>query len=227
MPVNAITGSSSLYYSPEVMGKEDFLRLLTVQLKHQDPTKPLENSELLAQLAQFSSLEQLLNINGNLQANFLMTQSMNNSLAASFIGKVIKASGNEVYLKEQGSATMNYELDGYAEVTLKVYDEDGELVRTLTEDWQEAGERSVVWDGKDESGNRLPTGKYTFKVDALDAEGNTVGVKSFIKGKVSGVRFSNGGAVLVVDGLEVSFGDILEILEASDNSDNNDNSYPR
>ncbi|MCK4306901.1 flagellar hook capping protein, partial [candidate division WOR-3 bacterium] len=78
MSVEGITGGSSLYYSPDVMGKDEFLKLLTIQLKYQDPLQPMGNTEFLAQLAQFTSLEQLMNMNGNLQANFLMMQSLNN-----------------------------------------------------------------------------------------------------------------------------------------------------
>jgi flagellar basal-body rod modification protein FlgD len=174
----------------------------------------MENKDFVAQLAQFSSLEQLLNVNSNLQANFLVMQSLNNSSVASFIGKSVKADGNSVYLKDEGDAVLNYKLDSSAKVTVKIYDESGNIVRTISDDsWQDSGDRELAWDGCDSSGNRLSAGKYTFEVSATDANGDSVGVTTYVKGKITGVKFDNGVAVLLMDGLEVRLSDILEISE--------------
>ena len=200
----------------DITGKDDFLNLLCVQLKYQDPMAPMENQDFLAQLAQFSSLEQLMNANGNLQANFLMTQSVNNSVAAGFIGKTVKASGDEVYLSDSGDVSINYTLDSMAKVTVKIYDENNNLVRTITDDsWKNKGDGSVVWDGESSGGARLAPGKYTFAVSAVDSEDNAASVTSFIEGKVTGVRFTSSGAVFMIGGLEVDFSDILEVKETS------------
>lgn len=204
---------NSIYYSPDMMGTDTFLKLLSTQLKYQDPFQPIENTEFLAQLAQFSSLEQLLNINGNLQANFLIIQSMNNSIAATLVGKTAKAYGNTVWVNEEGNSSINYKLDSFAKVTIKIYDEDDNLVRTINTEWQNAGENEVIWDGKNNNGMKVPEGKYTFKVEATDANGNKVNVTPFIKGKITGVRFTENGAVFLINGLEINFGDIFEFGE--------------
>ncbi|MGA9120044.1 MAG: flagellar hook capping FlgD N-terminal domain-containing protein, partial [Bacteroidota bacterium] len=90
-PVQTATASNQL-------GKDDFLKLLVTQLQNQDPLNPLQGTEFVAQLAQFSSLEQLTNINSsleqNIQSNQLMTQSIGNSLAATLVGKDVRASSN-------------------------------------------------------------------------------------------------------------------------------------
>ena len=77
--------------SQNVLDKQAFLNLLVTQLKYQDPLNPMENTEFVAQLAQFSSLEQLVNVNDNLQADAVLSQSVNNSLIASLIGNEVKA----------------------------------------------------------------------------------------------------------------------------------------
>jgi len=73
------------------MGKEDFLRLFTTQLKNQDPLKPMESTEFTAQLAQFSSLEQLFNLNDGIQKMLTVQDSMSNGMTAGFIGKTVVA----------------------------------------------------------------------------------------------------------------------------------------
>ncbi len=212
MSVEGITGGSSLYYSPDVMGKDEFLKLLTIQLKYQDPLQPMGNTEFLAQLAQFTSLEQLMNMNGNLQANFLMMQSLNNSSSANFIGKTLRASGNSVCLPAEGDTTLHYNLASTAKVTVKIYDENGNLVRTISpETWQNAGDNEIVWDGKDSSGNRKMSGTYTFEVEAVDADGNKIGVATFIEGTVTGVKYANGLAIFLLGEIEVNYADILEV----------------
>jgi flagellar basal-body rod modification protein FlgD len=72
------------------LGKEDFLLLFTSQLKYQDPLKPLESTEFTAQMAQFSSLEQLFNLNNNVEKLILYQQSLNNGIATGLLGKTVK-----------------------------------------------------------------------------------------------------------------------------------------
>jgi flagellar basal-body rod modification protein FlgD len=72
------------------LGKEDFLLLFTSQLKYQDPLKPLESTEFTVQMAQFSSLEQLFNLNNNVEKLILYQQSLNNGIATGLLGKTVK-----------------------------------------------------------------------------------------------------------------------------------------
>ncbi|MBW1702547.1 MAG: flagellar hook assembly protein FlgD, partial [Deltaproteobacteria bacterium] len=82
------------------LGKDAFLNLLVTQLRHQDPLSPMESTQFTAQLAQFSSLEQLSSVNENLGILRIYQASINNSQAVGFIGKTVKASGDSVYLTE-------------------------------------------------------------------------------------------------------------------------------
>lgn len=206
-------GTTTAVASTDATGRDEFLKLLTTQLKYQDPTNPLDDKAFLAQLAQFSSLEQLQNINSTLQANYLALASLNNSSATDFIGKSIKATGNSISLTENTSVPINYSLSGAAEATVSIYDSDGNLVRTLDSKWQGSGDNQMLWDGKDSSGNALAAGEYTFSVSAVDTEGSSVTAAPFISGKVTGVKFVNGNPVLLINGIEVSFSTIYEISE--------------
>jgi len=108
------------------------LKLFMAQMQYQNPLEPLKGTEFTAQLAQFSQLEQMWNINENLKNNQLFLDSLNNAQAVNFIGKNIKAVGNSVYLKEGDSAFIYYKLkEDAAKVFVHIYDTNGNLATTL------------------------------------------------------------------------------------------------
>jgi len=200
------------------LGKDDFLKLLTVQLQNQDPMSPMENTELVAQLAQFSSLEQLSNmaesLQNNLDLNLLLTQVLNNTAAAGLIGKHIVASGNQVTLTATGSADLAFDLaEDAAAVKVSIMDETGAVVRTMEVDGLEAGRNVLNWDGADEAGHKVAEGKYTFKVEASNKDGEAVTATTLVLGEVAGVRYRDGQAMLLVGAIEVGIGDIIEIAD--------------
>ena len=223
MEVQGVSGyggaTNSVFSDSRILGKDDFLKLLTVQLQHQDPLEPQDNTQMVAQLAEFSSLEQLENMNQNLASSLdldlILTQVLNNTAAAGLIGKSVLANGNAVEIGAAGEdTTVNFDLAANAEsLTVTIYDESGAVVRTIEETGMEAGRQSLEWDGKDSSGNDVSAGSYTFKVTASDGEGNSIGVSPLVMGSVDVVKFVNGEAVLVLDGIEVSISEIIEIYQ--------------
>jgi len=200
------------------LGKDDFLRMLVIQLRHQDPFKPMESTEFATQLAQFSSVEQLTNINAtlsqSLEANYLLAQSIGNSLAAIMIGKDVRASSDAFQVIDgQENMRFGYTLSSGAETAIvKIYDESGNLVKTITNPGTSKGDNTITWDGTDESGKRVGAGKYTFTVEAKDSEDKIVQSTRYIFGRITGVRFKPEGAAFLVDGAEIWFANILEIL---------------
>jgi flagellar basal-body rod modification protein FlgD len=203
------------------LGKDDFLRLLTVQLQHQDPMSPVENEDFIAQLAQFSSLEQLENINSNLQdgidLDLILTQVLNNTAAAGLIGKTVIADGGAVYLDETGSSEINFDLASAADhIVIRITDDSGAVVQTLRQDDLAAGRNRVTWDGDDARGNRRSEGTYKIEIEAYDAEDNQIDVTPLVVGEITGVRFEDGEARLMVAGLELGIGEIVEILAQAD-----------
>jgi flagellar basal-body rod modification protein FlgD len=224
-----ISGVSSLYGSTQgelrdptrTLGKDDFLKLLTVQLQHQDPLSPVENEDFIAQLAQFSSLEQLESINSNLQngidLDLILTQVLNNTAAAGLIGKTVIADGGAVYLDESGSSDINFDLASAADhVVIRITDESGAVVQTLREGHLGEGRNRVSWNGEDAQGNRRSEGTYKVEIEAYDPEDNLIDVTSLLVGEITGVRFENGEARLLVAGLELGIGEIIEILAQAD-----------
>lgn len=194
-----------------VLGKDDFLQMLVTQLRYQNPLEPMADTEFVAQLAQFSTLEQMQNVNSSLQVNMQLIQSVGNALATSLIGKHLRAVGDSIYLSESGDTQISYSLSEGAKVTLTISDSDGYPVRTLEVGSQPFGEHMVRWDGKDDSGRRVREGTYTYRVLAVDAEGNQVASGTYSEGGITGVRFVEGGAVMLVGNMEVDSSEIIEI----------------
>jgi len=149
--------------------KNDFLTLLVAQMRYQDPLNPLDGADFAAQLAQFSSLEELRNINTNLndavEADMLLALSINNTMATTLVGKSVRATSNEVCLKNGEAVDIDYELSGNAsKVSLEIYNADGQLLRTLTDTCKNKGDHSLSWDGCDDRGNLVPSGSYTMSI---------------------------------------------------------------
>jgi flagellar basal-body rod modification protein FlgD len=210
------TQSAAMQLQQGILGKDDFLRLLITQLRNQDPLNPMEGTEFAAQLAQFSSVEQLANINANLQANldgtYLMTQAISNSLATTMIGREVKAGADRVTLDGKSDVTLGYTLGSAASaVSIKVYDASGALVTTIAAGSAGSGDHTVSWDGTNDAGASLPTGTYRFEIVAQDAKGGSVGATPFITGAITGVRFRSDGTYFVVNGQDVPLAEIVEI----------------
>ena len=190
------------------LGKDDFLNMMITQLKHQDPLNPLDGTDFTAQLAQFSSLEQLSNMNDQLELLSLYQASLNNAQSVNLIGREVTAKGDVVKV-EGASADLAYNLSGGAEeVTIKIYDEEGNLVDTLELGSQKEGENSITWDCSD-----VAAGNYTFEVSATDSNGDVMPAYTIIVGRVTGVTFEDGSPHLSVNGRDIAFGDIISVNE--------------
>jgi flagellar basal-body rod modification protein FlgD len=220
-PINSLlagANSSTTQATKSTMGKDDFLKLLVQQLQHQDPMNPMDGSDFAAQLAQFSSVEQLANINSSLtqslSANQVLSQSINNALSTGVIGKEVRATSNTFTVNAPGSVNLGYTLPSTAaSVKISIADASGHVVRTVDGVSLVKGDASIVWDGKNDAGDDVGTGKYTFSIDAKDVNGKALTAASFVEGKVSSVRFRADGTVFVINGVEVPLSKVLEISQ--------------
>ena len=214
MAITAVNNSYNAAQSTstnQILGKDDFLKLFTMQLQYQDPLNPMSNTDFAAQLAQFSSLEQLSNISSQLQNLLISQNSLQNTLTSNFIGKKVKHPGNEVYLKDNAEISYTLQSDA-SDVKMSVYNSSGGLVRTVDLGQQTSGEQNYIWDGKDNNGVQLPEGNYQIKVDALDASGKPVNVSTMVYGTVTGITFDNNITYLIVDdSTKIQLSDIKEI----------------
>jgi len=201
-------------FESNILGKDDFLNLLVTQLRHQDPLSPMESAEFTSQLAQFSSLEQMSNVNTNLEMLQLYQASINNSQAVGFIGKTIKALGNSIGVADGVADQIHFELaENASAVIAHIYDSHKNLVKTIQSGGLNAGEQSVEWDATDNDGNQVPDGTYTFEVIATDTDANPVSATTLITASVSGVSFKDGTTYLLAGNQEIPIGSVFEVME--------------
>ena len=193
--------------------QEDFLKLLIAQLENQDPLNPQDSTEFTAQLAQFSSLEQLMNVNSSLSDLQTIVFSQNNASIVSLLGKEVLYYGNEVPLASGQSANIKYDLAQDASlVTVNVYDSSDNLVRTINPGSQSAGRQTVAFDGLDSSGNPLASGTYHYKVSATTLQGDSISAVTYSSsGTITGISYQDGTAVLLSGNISIPIANIVEV----------------
>lgn len=178
------------------LDKDSFMLLLVTQFKYQDPLNPMEDKEFIAQLAQFSSLEQLMNLNDSMG---LLTDATNNQQmmnATSYIGKSVMAYGTSI--SKQGSSVSTYEYaleeDSVAGGILNIYDSKNmsNLIYSETLPAKKAGKHSFEWKGKTLAGVDAPDGVYAVSIGFQNAKGAPILTDSQVSGEVSGVVTENG-----------------------------------
>ena len=194
------------------LGKDDFLKLLIAQLSAQDPLDPMGAQDFSAQLAQFSGLEQMTNVNTNLEIiQKLETASQNNS-ALNLIGKTVESYGNAFSHSENSSETLSYSLDSDAtSIRIDIFDNSNSQVDIVRLGGQTQGKNNASWDGFDKKGNPLPAGTYSYTVKAENYNGDTIGVDTFTSGLVSDVVFGDGEAHASVNGKELPISSIKRV----------------
>jgi flagellar basal-body rod modification protein FlgD len=217
-PITAIDSNTAEGQSSppvKILGKDDFLNMLIAQLQHQDPLNPADSTEFTAQLAQFSSLEQLSNIHDSLENMEQFQASLTHSQAVSYIGKQVTAEGNGLQLKEDQTATCHFELAAPAAMTaVSVYDANGGFVNSFETGSLFAGRQSATWNGTDFNGNPMPPGVYEFEIQAIDAANQNVAVTPLMSAIVTGVSFKEDMAYLITGLNTVSIHDVLDVSEA-------------
>ncbi len=146
-----------------------FLKLLTTQLKHQDPLDPLSSSEFTAQLAQFAGVEQSIQTNANLEKLIALNSSNQALTAVGYLGKYVEAKGNGGTLAN-GRADFAYEIPSNATaVAITIRNEAGSPILVKPGNLS-MGRHDFVWDGTNQQGDAQPEGKYTITVNAVDAD---------------------------------------------------------
>ena len=197
-----------------VMGKEDFLTLLVAQLQHQDPLNPSESTEFTAQLAQFSSLEQLQNIDGTLNGFEVYQSTLNNIQSSGFIGKTVTAAGSMFGVNDANPDPIRFDLENDADsVYIQIYDNYGSFVADVQAGARQAGEQQVAWDGRNSNGEAVADGTYNFTVMAMNTDGAVVSSTSYTTGIVTGVDYKTGGTNLFINDREVPISSVTRIEE--------------
>jgi flagellar basal-body rod modification protein FlgD len=194
-------------------GMNRFLTMLVAQLKNQDPLNPLDGTDFTAQLAQFSSLEQQFDMNANLVGIQSALSAQEKGNVIDYIGKIVKTSDNTVLAAGGQADSGVYTLSDRAEVTIRVYDDQGVEVRKIYKGWQDAGEYDLDWDVRDEKGDLVADGAYSFEIEAKDDQGLVVSSHAYANGEVTGVTYQAGLPYLMVGDRVVSPSNIVEVTK--------------
>jgi flagellar basal-body rod modification protein FlgD len=194
-----------------------FLTMFLTQLRYQDPTNPLESYELAAQLAQFSSVEKLTEVNSNMVKLQSYLMSLNNAQMVQMVGKHVVGQAQTLKVESGKSTSADYQLDVPARVGVKIYDESNTLVRTINVGSQAAGKYQVDWDGYNDAGKKVSDGLYTFNLEAVDGNGNQLGIPATVSGLVYSFRLEQGTAYLILngpDGIKLPAGNVIEVTSS-------------
>lgn len=208
---SASTSTTSTAASSWTASYDTFLQLLCTQLENQDPLDPMDSTEFVTQLVQYSALEQQISTNDKLESVLSALDSFSSSSAVSYIGRTVEAEADTVTVDEGEGATWTYDLESAAdEVTLTITDADGNEI------WSGSGETSsgshtFEWDGCDADGDAVADGSYTLTVKATDASGTAVDSTTYIRGTVTGVDTSSGSTVLEIGDTEVDLDDVVRV----------------
>ncbi|MBW1635841.1 MAG: flagellar hook assembly protein FlgD [Deltaproteobacteria bacterium] len=207
----AAAGVKNEINSKTSMGKEDFLTLLVTQLQNQDPLNPDNPTEFTAQLAQFSSLEQLFTLNESM--NDLVTSNAASDKFSSLntIGKEVAYQSDSFNFSGE-SREIGYQLDSPAtEITLELQ-QNGTTIATLQGTELTKGSHFILWDGLTTSGAPAPVGSYKIRINTKSIDGESAAALPLIRSEVTGVDLAgeSGGILITLDG-ETNYGDIVGI----------------
>lgn len=198
----------------KALDRDDFLKLLVAQMQNQDPLKPQDNTQFVAELAQFSNLEQSMGINDRLDLLALQSRGQSNAQVTDLVGKQATVKGSIVTIAGGGSgAPLNFTLAAKtAKTVVNIQNQSGTVIRTIDLGTRNAGLVQVQWDGRDSSGTVQPKGSYTVAVKATNDVGSPVTVDQNTTALVTGISFDTGYPVLqLANGAKAPVSDLLRV----------------
>jgi flagellar basal-body rod modification protein FlgD len=195
------------------MGKQEFLQLLVTQLRHQDPLNPADPQEFAAQLAQFSTLEQLIGIGEKLDASAASTdalmQAQNNTSALTLIGKSIVAEGNGVRVSADAETKVQFAVGGSGgSAVVKLFDASGKEVGSMPVGHLGGGRHTI---DITQLGLTAGPGQYTYQVEVTTPAGEAVPTQTYTATRVDGVQYTQNGPVLVCGSQTIALNAVVEI----------------
>jgi len=206
----ATSSATSLVGQQEIASNfQEFLQLLTTQLKNQDPLSPLDTNQFTQQLVEFSSVEQQLKTNSDLDQLVALNKTSQATAALSFVGSQVTADGATTQLKN-GVAVWNVTSPRPATAAISILDQNGNTVWTGQQTLA-TGAQSFAWNGRTSTGSVAPDGLYTIQIAAQDATGQNVTVSTQYSGTVTGVDLSGAQPLLQVGSSYLTISQIRSI----------------
>lgn len=188
----------------------DFMNLLVVELQNQNPLEPMSTTDMASQLSQMTMAQQLTEINQAMDANLLMSQSINNTAMLALVGRHVTVAGNEVRISDGAATGTMINCPGGGTATVTVRDADGNEVATYTRDVA-SGLTDLSWDGLRNNGETAADGTYSIDVTVKNADGDAVTATVLMTGPVGGLRYDQGLAVVNVFGKEFYVSEIYQV----------------
>lgn len=196
---NAASGLGGKTANGQTLGKDAFLQLLVTQMQHQNPLDPQDNSEFVAQLAQFSSLEGITSLNDSVNA---ITGAMGSSQAlqaSGLVGRSVITQADKAVVDTTKSFTGQVVVpQSITSGTVTVTDKDGKTIKTIDLGEQKAGNADFIWDGTNEKGEKVDPGTYTFTAKTT-VDGKSAEMYTLLPATVSSVTISQTGGELMLN----------------------------
>ncbi len=193
--------------------QDQFMTMLVAQIKYQDPTNPMDSSQMTSQLAQISTVDGINQLNSSMAEMSKTMQSGQTYQASSLIGKSVLAPGKAFNLVNGASAFAVQLPSAASSVIVSIKNSAGQTVDSMNLGTQSAGVIPLTWNGKDQAGNRLPDGTYTLQV-AANTGGKAVNGVGLTYAKVNAVgNDSKSGATQLVlgNGATTSLSSVVQI----------------
>lgn len=192
--------TSSTTKKEDSLGQADFLRLMTEQLKYQDPLNPMQNNEFLGQLAQFSTVQGIQGLQTTMDglSSSLATDQM--LRGAALVGRDVLVPSAKMSLGSEGSVSGVVAAPDAGTVTFDITDANGQSVRQISVQADKAGEVAFEWDGKDKDGNRLPAGTYGVAA-SIGTGDESKTLSTYVEARVQSVTVGSDGVFLDLPGL--------------------------
>lgn len=201
----------------DTLERADFMKLFITQLQYQDPLEPMDSYEMASQLAQFSNMEATMKMSDNMEKLLEYQTSQNNLQLLSLIGKDVQAFGNQMAVVDGAVSATEFTLTDAAEIcVVNIYDAAGHLVRSIDAGPLASGPHELAWDGKDSAENQAEEGVYYYEIDALNALGQEVEIDYRTSGRVTGLQYDSGQAILTVDNyISIYVGDVATVIDGN------------
>ncbi|WMW63939.1 flagellar hook capping FlgD N-terminal domain-containing protein [Nitratidesulfovibrio liaohensis] len=208
--------SSTTSSSGTTLDSDAFLQLLIAELQNQDPTNPADNTEMINQIASFSTVEQLSALNDTATSIYDSLTAMSLNSAVSFIGQSVLAEGDDISKTDDATTSVSFTLESDAEtLTAHVYDSDGTIINSVSLGATDSGTYTFSWDGTNYTGTEVANGTYSVVFEAYDEDGDSLEVSTMVAGTVSGVSVEDGTTVLTLsDGRTVNLEDVYSVVSS-------------
>ena len=217
--------NTNLYWQPEKTGvsdgsnqtlsQEDFFSLLTEQLANQDPTKPVDNDQMVAQMTSFTMADGIEQLNDKF-SDFATSMTSNQALqASSLIGQEVLLQGDIGYISAEGQNVSGVVIadQSVQNLEITIENETGEIIKSINVGTQAAGNVEFNWDGTDANGNNMPVGNYVVRAQG-NVAGESIVLPTAINRHVDSVSLaaSSQGIILNLDGdVSVTLNDVIQI----------------